>query len=133
MPIRPLLESDEGVFGPDDVKVIAAVFDDLLRSLQLVDRSDPAVTMVAKLTIEVETGRARSHPLARKGHEIDVDLGECVSLIFVTAPRPALRPVRQAAHSLWQSETSRFCTADRSFDPRGCAPLLRGRASARGR
>ena len=53
MPIRPLLESDEGVFGPDDVKVIAAVFDDLLRSLQLVDRSDPAVTMVAKLTLEV--------------------------------------------------------------------------------
>jgi hypothetical protein len=52
MPIRPLLESDEGVFGPDDVKVISAVFDDLLRSLQLVDRSDPAVTMVAKLTIE---------------------------------------------------------------------------------
>jgi hypothetical protein len=53
MPIRPLLGSDEGVFGPDDIKVIAAAFDDVLRTLRLVDRTDPAMMMLAKLTAEI--------------------------------------------------------------------------------
>ena len=51
MPIRPLLEGAPGVFGPDDIKVITVAFDDILQHLRLVDRNDPAVLMIAKLTM----------------------------------------------------------------------------------
>jgi hypothetical protein len=53
MPIRPLLGGEPGVFGPEDITAIAAAFDDVLRTLKLVDRTDPVVMMLAKLTIEV--------------------------------------------------------------------------------
>jgi hypothetical protein len=51
VPIRPLLEA-EG-FTPDDILVIAQAFDQVLRVKRLVDRKDPAVLMIAKLTIQI--------------------------------------------------------------------------------
>jgi hypothetical protein len=53
MPIRPLLGAETGVFGPEDIEVIVTAFDEALRTLNLVDRDDPVVMMLAKLTIEV--------------------------------------------------------------------------------
>jgi len=53
MPIRPLLEAEQAVFSPDDLQVIASAFDDVLRTMGLVDRNDPVVTMLAKHTIEL--------------------------------------------------------------------------------
>jgi hypothetical protein len=41
------------VFGPEDIKPIVAAFEDTLRAMRLVDRSDPAVTRVAKIVIEI--------------------------------------------------------------------------------
>ena len=52
MPIRPLLEVD-GRFTPDDVPIIARAFDQILKTKQLLNRKDPAVLLVAKLTIQV--------------------------------------------------------------------------------
>jgi hypothetical protein len=51
MPIRPLLQ--DGVFSPEDITALATAFEDTLRALGLVDRSDPAVLMVAKRIIEL--------------------------------------------------------------------------------
>ena len=51
MPIRPLLEAEAGAFGPDDVRALASAFEASLRELGLVDRSDPAVLLVAKRII----------------------------------------------------------------------------------
>jgi hypothetical protein len=51
MPIRPLLQ--DGVFSPEDVTALTTAFEDVLRSLGLVDRNDPAVLMVAKRIIEL--------------------------------------------------------------------------------
>ena len=51
MPIRPLLEAEAGTFGPDDVRALASAFEASLRELGLVDRSDPAVLLVAKRVI----------------------------------------------------------------------------------
>ena len=51
MPIRPLLEAEAGAFGPDDVRALASAFEASLRELGLVDRSDPAVMLVAKRII----------------------------------------------------------------------------------
>ena len=45
MPIAKLLVGS--AFGPEDVKVLRAAFEDALQALRLVDRSDPAVEMVA--------------------------------------------------------------------------------------
>lgn len=53
MPITALLESESGVFGPDELQDIAATFEALLKEFGLTDRGDPLTLMVAKLTIEL--------------------------------------------------------------------------------
>jgi hypothetical protein len=52
MPIRSLLDGASGVFEPEDIQAIVTAFDGILADLQLTDRSNPKVTMLAKLTIE---------------------------------------------------------------------------------
>jgi hypothetical protein len=49
MPIVRLLQNE--AFGPDDITVITAAFEDALKSLGLVDRTDPLTTLVAKAII----------------------------------------------------------------------------------
>jgi hypothetical protein len=51
--VRLLKEEDGGVFDPEDIAVMATAFDRLLADFKLVDRDDPAVTMLAKLVIEI--------------------------------------------------------------------------------
>ena len=52
VPIRAILETDYGpVFGPEEVAILAAVFDATLKTLGLVDRKDPMTTAVAELII----------------------------------------------------------------------------------
>jgi hypothetical protein len=51
VPIRPLLEAESGAFGPEDVTALVSAFEASLKALQLVDRSDPAVLMVAERVI----------------------------------------------------------------------------------
>ena len=53
MPIRPLLESEKGVFAPEDIAAITVAFDKVLDSLGLLDRKDPAVAMVARITLDI--------------------------------------------------------------------------------
>jgi hypothetical protein len=53
MPIRPLLEGEPEAFGSQDIEAIAEAFEQILRALHLADRNDPAVMMIAKLTIEL--------------------------------------------------------------------------------
>jgi hypothetical protein len=52
MPISSLLEN-QIVFDPEDIAVLSAAFEDTLRSLRLVKRSDPAVSIVAERLIEI--------------------------------------------------------------------------------
>ena len=51
MPIRPLLRDEH--FTPEDIAVLTAAFENALRELKLVNRQDPAVTLVAKRIIEL--------------------------------------------------------------------------------
>jgi len=51
VPIQSLLR--EGRFTPEDITVLTAAFEDTLRGLKLVNRQDPAATMVAKRIIEL--------------------------------------------------------------------------------
>jgi hypothetical protein len=51
--VRLVKEEDGGVFGPEDIAVMATAFDRLLADYKLVDRNDPIVTMLAKLMIEI--------------------------------------------------------------------------------
>jgi hypothetical protein len=46
------LLAGQPAFSPQDIAAMTAAFEDALRSLGLVDRADPAVTMVAKAIIE---------------------------------------------------------------------------------
>ena len=46
-------EQEQEIFGPDTVAMLAAALEDTLRQLGLVDRNDPAVTIIAKRIIEL--------------------------------------------------------------------------------
>ena len=50
MPIRGML--DAGVFGPREITEMTAAFEATLAALNLVDRSDPITTLVAKTIID---------------------------------------------------------------------------------
>jgi hypothetical protein len=45
-----------GVFSPEEIAIITTAFEDSLRALGLVNRKDPAVTMVAKRMIQLARG-----------------------------------------------------------------------------
>lgn len=47
-----LLKNDHS-FGPDDVATLATAFEEALRALRLVDRDDPATTLVARTIIDL--------------------------------------------------------------------------------
>jgi hypothetical protein len=64
MPIRSLL-SGSGVFLPDEIAVITTAFEDALSALGLVDRQDPAATIVAKRMMELARGGERDPTLLR--------------------------------------------------------------------
>ena len=70
--VRLVKEEDGGVFDLEDIAVMATAFDRLLADFKLVDRDDPAVTMLARLVIEiVRTGerdpeRIRQEVLGRR-------------------------------------------------------------------
>jgi hypothetical protein len=50
MPIVRLLQNH--AFGPEDIKVISAAYEQTLSSLGLIDRSDPLTEIVAEKIIE---------------------------------------------------------------------------------
>jgi hypothetical protein len=64
MPIRPLLNGS-GVFSPDEISVITSAFEDALSVLGLVDRQDPAATILAKRMMELARGGERDPMLLR--------------------------------------------------------------------
>jgi hypothetical protein len=51
MPINRLLK--EGVFGPEDIEILTAAFEDTLRELCLLDRSDSIAEIAAKKIVEL--------------------------------------------------------------------------------
>jgi hypothetical protein len=55
MPIRPV-RFGSGAFSPEEVAVVTTAFEDTLRALGLIDRKDPAVTIVAKRMFELAKG-----------------------------------------------------------------------------
>ena len=57
MPITRLLQ--DTAFGPDEIAVLVAAYEDALRALSLVNRADLATEMVAKSDYRVgQAGRA---------------------------------------------------------------------------
>ena len=52
MPI-PLVSADGLAFGPEDIAVLSTAFEETLRSVRLVKRSDPAVAIVARHIIDI--------------------------------------------------------------------------------
>jgi hypothetical protein len=53
VPFSNPAEREQEIFGPDTVAVLAVALEDAVRQLRLVDRNDPAVTMIAKTIIEL--------------------------------------------------------------------------------
>ena len=67
MPIFRLLKDNDHAFGPDEIAVIAAAFEDALRELRLVDRDDAATLMVAKRIFELAKRGERDPTRLREG------------------------------------------------------------------
>jgi hypothetical protein len=51
MPLTRLLQNT--AFGPDEIAVMVAAFEDALRELKLANRADPATEIVARKIIEL--------------------------------------------------------------------------------
>jgi hypothetical protein len=79
MPITRLLQ--DTAFGPDEIAVLVAAYEDALRALSLVNRSDLATEMVAKRIIE----------LAKQGERDPVRLRER-AMEAVSSPPPSVAP-----------------------------------------
>ena len=65
MPIKELLKQQS--FGPDEIKVLTTAFEEALRELRLVDRTDPATLLVAKRIIELAQQGERDPIRLREG------------------------------------------------------------------
>lgn len=63
MPIQALLPV--GCFTPEDITALVAAFEDTLRDLRLIDRTDPAVTLVAKRIIQIACQGERNPKVLR--------------------------------------------------------------------
>ena len=65
--VRLVKEQDGGVFDPEDIAVMQTAFARLLADFELGDRDDFAVTMLAKLVIEiVRTGERDPERIRRE-------------------------------------------------------------------
>jgi hypothetical protein len=53
MPITWLLHENHHSFGPEDIKVLTAAFDDALRASGLTDRGHPIAHIIAKRIIDL--------------------------------------------------------------------------------
>jgi len=58
VPIYQLLKS-QGSFEPEEVAMLGTIFEDVLRTLGLVDRQDPMTEMVATKLVEVAKAGVR--------------------------------------------------------------------------
>ena len=67
MPIQQLLKGQKHSFGPDDIKVLSTAFEEALRELGLVDRTDPATQLVAIRIIELAQQGERDPMRLREG------------------------------------------------------------------
>jgi hypothetical protein len=65
-------------FGPDEIKVLTAAYEEALRTLRLGNRSDPKTEIVAKKIIE----------LAQRGERDPVRLRECAIRSLTSASPP---------------------------------------------
>jgi hypothetical protein len=65
VPIEQLLKQQS--FGPDEIKVLSTAFEEALRELRLVDRTDPATQLVAKRIIELAQQGERDPIRLREG------------------------------------------------------------------
>ena len=65
MPIRRLLQGS--AFTPQEVQVLSEAFEGALRELGLVDRSDPAVELVAKRIMDLASAGERDPVRLREG------------------------------------------------------------------
>ena len=79
MPITRLLQ--DTAFGPDEIAVLVAAYEDALRALSLINRPDLATEMVAKKIIE----------LAKQGERDPVRLRERV-IEAVSSRPPSVAP-----------------------------------------
>ena len=66
MPIQQLL-AQQSSFGPEEVKVLLRAFEEALRELRLVERTDPATLLVAKRIIALAQQGERDPIRLREG------------------------------------------------------------------
>ena len=72
MPIIRLLEREHHAFGPEEIKVLAAAFEDAMRTLRLTDRTDPATDMVARRIIDLARLGERD-PVRLRDYAVEID------------------------------------------------------------
>ena len=63
----PVQAVEQQSFGPEDIEILSNVFEEAVRELRLVDRTDPATQLVAKRIIELAQQGERDPIRLREG------------------------------------------------------------------
>jgi hypothetical protein len=142
MPFRRLAENS--AFGPDEIAVLVAAFEEALQELGLTDREDPATLMVAERIIKAANkGGTRSGSIARSrieprsklvanltqnslrarldhlGRDLNLSFGRHVSFLVTSRHRTSRsrRPMEfRCPAPRWRGENDQVWTADDGLD-----------------
>ena len=63
----PVQAVEQQSFGPEDIEILSNAFEEAVRELRLVDRTDPATQLVAKRIIELAQQGERDPIRLREG------------------------------------------------------------------
>ena len=96
----PVQAVEQQSFGPEDIEILSNAFEEAVRELRLVDRTDPATQLVAKRIIELAQQGERDPIRLREGAVKATTVAVAASLLLSD-------PVRSATAPFHPSRTSR--------------------------
>jgi hypothetical protein len=88
----PVQAVEQQSFGPEDIEILSNAFEEAVRELRLVDRTDPATQLVAKRIIELAQQGERDPIRLREGAVKATTVAVAASLLLSDPVRSATAP-----------------------------------------
>ena len=88
----PVQAVEQQSFGPEDIEILSNAFEEAVRELRLVDRTDPATQLVAKRIIELAQQGERDPIRLREGAVKATTVAVAASLLLSDPARSATAP-----------------------------------------
>ena len=88
----PVQAVEQQSFGPEDIEILSNAFEEAVRELRLVDRTDPATQLLAKRIIELAQQGERDPIRLREGAVKATTVAVAASLLLSDPARSATAP-----------------------------------------